>query len=63
MHGLKIDTNFSKNAQQWMASQSRTQTTWRQGGNEDCRTPGVVNTGKVDWRYEKNRLNGCHELA
>ena len=54
MRGLKIDMNFSTNVQRWMASQPQTQITWRQGGNGDCRTPGVVNTGTVDvvkiWR-------------
>ena len=39
-----------------MASWPWTQTTRRQGDNEDCRTPGVVNTGKVDVMKIWNKL-------
>ena len=39
-----------------MGSQSQMQTTWRQGGNKDHRTPGVFNTGKVSRCIEDMKI-------
>ena len=62
MHGLKIDTNFFLKVLngEWLVKHKPLE----EGGNQDFRTPRVVNTGRVGvLKVKKNRLNGCHKLA